>query len=111
MVCQQIHAEAVEVDIQKVEAAEMDERWSVVGKKAQQRWLWHAIDQTSRVILADVCGTHEDEIFLPLKEYLLPFGITHFYTDNGGVYSRHLSPDHHEVGKQNTQRIERQHLT
>ena len=110
-VCQQIHPEAVEVEIQKVEAAEMDEMWSFVGKKAQQRWLWHAIDHTSRVILAYVCGTHEDEIFLQLKEYLRPFGITRFYTDNGGVYSRHLSPDHHEVGKQNTQRIERKHLT
>ena len=97
-VCQQIHPEAVEVEIQKVEAAEMDEMWSFVGKKAQQRWLWHAIDHTSRVILAYVCGTHEDEIFLQLKEYLRPFGITRFYTDNGGVYSRHLSPDHHEVG-------------
>ena len=85
--------------------------WSFVGKKAQQRWLRHAIDHTSRVILAYVCGTHEDEVFLQLKEYLRPFGITRFYTDNGGVYIRHLAPDRHEVGKQNTQRIERKHLT
>jgi insertion element IS1 protein InsB len=110
-VCQQIHPEAVEVEIHKVEAAEVDEMWSFVGKKAQQRWLWHAIDHTSRVILAYVCGTHEDEVFLQLKEYLRPFGITRFYTDNGGVYIRHLAPDRHEVGKQNTQRIERKHLT
>ena len=110
-VCQQIHPEAVEVEIHQVEAAEVDEMWSFVGKKAQQRWLWHASDHTSRVILAYVCGTHEDEVFLQLKEYLRPFGITRFYTDNGGVYLRHLAPDRHEVGKQHTPRIERQHRT
>ena len=63
------------------------------------------------MILAYVCGVHEDEVFLQLKEYLRPFGISRFYTDNAGVYNRHLAPDHHEVGKQHTQKIERKHLT
>ena len=99
------------MEIHKVEAAEMDEMWSFVGKKEQQRWLWHAIDHTSGVILAYVCGTHEDEVFLQLKEYLRPFGISRFYTDDAGVYRRHLESDSHEVGKQNTQKIERKHLT
>jgi hypothetical protein len=67
--CQQISSEEAEVEIHQVEAAEMDEMWSVVGKKAPQRWLWQAIDQTSGVILAYVCGVHEDEVFLPWKEY------------------------------------------
>ena len=61
--CQPISAEAAAVDIHKVEAAEMDEMWSFVGKKAPQRGLWHAIDHTSGVILASVCGVHEDEVF------------------------------------------------
>jgi len=99
------------VEIHKVEAAEMDEMWSFVGKKEQQRWLWHAIDHTSGVILAYVCGTHEDDVFVQLKEYLRPFGISRFYTDDAGVYRRHLESDSHEVGKQNTQKIERKHLT
>lgn len=106
-----MHPEAVEVDIHKVGAAEVDEMWSFVGKKEQQRWLWHAIDHTSGVILAYVCGTHEDDVFLQLKDYLRPFGISRFYTDDAGVYSRHLASDSHEVGKQNTQKIERKHLT
>jgi insertion element IS1 protein InsB len=67
--CQQISSEEAEVEIHKVEAAEMDEMWSFVGKKAPQRWLWHAIDHTSGVILAYVCGVHEDEVFCQLKEY------------------------------------------
>ena len=111
MACQKISSEEAEAEIYKVEAAEIDEMWSFVGKKAQQRWLWHAIDHTSGVILAYVCGVHEDEVFLQLKEYLRPFGISRFYTDNAGVYRRHLAPDHHEVGKQHTQKIERKHLT
>ena len=109
--CHQISLEEAEVEIHKVEAAEMDEMWSFVGKKAQQRWLWHAIDHTSGVILAYVCGVHEDDVFLQLKEYLRPFGISQFYTDNAGAYRRHLDPDQHEVGKQHTQKIERKHLT
>ena len=43
-VCHEIRPEEVTVEVQKVESAEMDERWSVVSKKAQQRWFWHAID-------------------------------------------------------------------
>lgn len=109
--CHQSSSHGVEVEIHKVEAAEMDEMWSFVEKKAQQRWLWHAIDHTSGVILAYVCGAHEDDVFLQLKEYLRPFGISRFYTDHAGVYNRHLAPDHHEVGKQHTQKIERKHLT
>ena len=37
-------AEQVQVIVHQVEAAEVDEMWSFVGSKSQQRWLWHAID-------------------------------------------------------------------
>ena len=62
-------------------------------------------------VLAYVFGTREDETFLRLKELLAPFGITHFYTDGWGAYRRHIDPDKHTVGKQHTQKIERQHTT
>ena len=32
--------------------AEMDELWSFVKNKKNQRWLWHAIDHKSGVVLA-----------------------------------------------------------
>ncbi len=32
------------VDIEQAGEAEVDEMWSFVGKKGNQRWLWHAID-------------------------------------------------------------------
>jgi insertion element IS1 protein InsB len=48
---------------------------------------------------------------LQLKALLEPFGIEQFYTDDWGAYERHLDPDLHTIGKQNTQKIERKHLT
>jgi insertion element IS1 protein InsB len=94
-----------------VEEAEMDEMWSFVGSKRQQRWLWHAIDHQTGQVLAYACGPREDDVFLELKALLEPFGIMHFYTDGWGAYSRHLDPTQHTVGKQHTQKIERKHTT
>ena len=101
----------VNVVIQQVNEAEMDEMWSYVGDKGHQRWLWHAIDHHSGTILAYVLGTHADTVFLKLKQLLAPFGMTRFYTDDWGTYQRHLLPQHHTIGKAHTQKIERKHLT
>ena len=91
--------------------AEADEMWSFVESKAQQRWLWHAIDHASGTVLAYVLASHQDEAFIQLKRLLEPFGIMRFYTDGWGAYERHLDPSLHTVGKRNTQKIERKHLT
>ena len=102
------------VKIQKVEEseeAELDEMWSYVGNKENQRWLWHAIDHHRGEVLAYVFGNHEDAVFLELKKLLEPFGITKFYTDDWGAYERHLPATQRVVGKANTQKIERKHLT
>ena len=99
-----------EVDDQETEV-EMDEMWSFVGSKANQRWLWHAIDEATGEVLAYVFGRRQDEVFLELKDLLEPFGITRFYTDDWGSYGRHLDPEKHVIGKRNTQKIERKHLT
>jgi IS1 family transposase/transposase-like protein len=101
------------VDVQKVEddEAEIDEMWSYVQSKENQRWLWHAIDHKTGKILAYTLGARKDEVFLKLKELLQPFGISRFYTDDWGAYERHLPPEQQTVGKANTQKIERKHLT
>jgi insertion element IS1 protein InsB len=96
--------------------AEMDEMWSFVGKKKEQRWLWHAIewhaiDHGTRAVLAYVFGRRKDEVFLRLQALLEPFGITRYHTDHWGAYARHLAPEEHNPGKRNTQKIERKHLT
>jgi insertion element IS1 protein InsB len=99
------------VEIRRVEAAEVDEMWSFVGSKAHQRWLWHAIDPLTGVVLAYVFGSRADEVFVELQKLLKPFGLEHFYTDAAGVYARHLPAPAHTVGKLHTQQIERKHLT
>jgi insertion element IS1 protein InsB len=101
----------VNVVIQPVNEAEMDEMWSVVDDKGHQRWLWHAIDHHSGAILAYVLGTHTDTVFVTLKQLLAPCGMTHFSTDAWGTYQRNLRPQHHTIGKEKTQKIERKHLT
>jgi insertion element IS1 protein InsB len=101
----------VDVVISRVEDAEVDEMWSYVGKKQEQRWLWHAIDHWSGKVLAYVFGRRKDEVFLKLKALLAPFGITRYHTDDWGAYTRHLDADEHTPGKRNTQKIERKHLT
>ena len=110
--------EQVEVDICCVEElaqrdgpeSELDEMWSYVGKKANPRWLWHAIDHHSGTVLAYVFGQRKDTVFLQLKTLLEPFGITRFYTDGWGAYARHVDPEKHAVGKQHTQKIESKHI-
>ncbi|MDX2212138.1 MAG: IS1 family transposase [Oculatellaceae cyanobacterium bins.114] len=90
---------------------EADEMWSFVGSKQQQRWLWHAIDHHTGEVLAYVLSNHQDEAFLQLKSLLEPFGVMQFYTDDWGAYERQIDPALHTVGKRNTQKIERKHLT
>lgn len=90
--------------------AEMDEQWSFVGNKSNQRWLWYAIDHATNTVLAYVFGKRKDEVFKKLKALLEPLGISRYYTDDWGAYERHLAADKHEVGKRNTQKIERKNL-
>jgi insertion element IS1 protein InsB len=106
-----LNPDEVEVVIRLADEAEVDEMWSFVGCKKDQRWLWHAIDHRSGQVLAYVVGRRQDEVFLKLKVLLEPFGIARFYTDYWGAYTRHIDVDQHQLGKRNTQKIERKHLT
>jgi insertion element IS1 protein InsB len=110
-VIQGLHPSHIEVVLQRVEEAEVDEMWSFVGKKKEPRWLWHAIDHYTGKVLAYVFGRRKDEVFRQLKALLEPFGITRYYTDHWGAYERNLAADVHSPGKRNTQQIERKHLT
>jgi insertion element IS1 protein InsB len=116
---EQLDLQQVKVDVVPVQLiaepspfkGELDEMWSFVQNKKNQRWLWHAIDHTTGKVLAYVLGDRTDNVFLKLKGLLEPFGISKFYTDGWGAYQRKLDPNRHQVGKANTQRIERKHLT
>ena len=103
--------DAPEVSIERVcDEAELDEQWSFVGNKSNQRWLWCAVDHATNTVLAFVFGKRKDFVFKELKAMLDPFGIKRYYTDDWGSYERNLETEKHEVGKQKTQKIERKNL-
>ena len=118
MLLRLLNPEQVEVEILRAEeldqrrglSSELDEMWSYVARKSNPRWLWHAIDHHSGRVLAYVFGRRKDEVFLKLKALLEPFGITRYYTDGWGAYERHLDPEQHTVGKDQTQKIESKHI-
>ena len=101
---------AEELDHRRGLTSELDEMWSYVRSKANPRWLWHAIDHHTGKVLAYVFGRRQDDVFLQLQQLLEPFGITKFYTDGWGAYERHLDAEQHQVGKENTQKIESKHI-
>jgi insertion element IS1 protein InsB len=90
--------------------SELDEMWSFVKAKANPRWLWHAIDHHSGTVLAYVFGRRKDTVFLRLKAFLEPFGITRYYTDGWSAYERHIDANKHRVVKDYTQKIESKHI-
>jgi len=57
-----------------------------------------------------VFGKRKEEVFQTLQTRLETYNIARYYTDNWGAYQRHLDPDKHEIGKCNTQKIERKNL-
>ncbi len=81
-----------------------------MGSKSNQRWLWYAVDHASNTVLAYTFGKRQDAVFKELKALLEPLGIRRYYTDDWGAYERHLEVEKHQVGKQNTQTIERKNL-
>jgi IS1 family transposase len=50
----------------------MDEFWSFIQKKSNQRWTWYAIERTSGCILAWHNGKRQDKDFLILLPTFAP---------------------------------------
>ena len=91
--------------------AEMDEQWSWVGDKHHQCWLWWAVDHKTNTPLAFTFGTHEHTNLDVLLALLEPFKIDVYYTDNHFAYRTRIKGNQLQIGKRNTQKIERNHLT
>lgn len=90
--------------------AEPDEQWFYVGSKANQRWLWYAIDHAGNTVLAYVFGKRKNKVFKELNTLPDPLGISRHYTDDWGTYERQPETEKHETGKRNTQKTERKNL-
>jgi insertion element IS1 protein InsB len=89
---------------------EMDEFWSFVGAKSNQRWTWYAIERKSGCILAWHNGKRTDRDFFVLWSMLKVFEIARYYTDDWGSYSKYIPPNKHRTGKDKTWKIERKNL-
>jgi len=100
--------EALEVEIRL--EGEMDEFWSFVQNKSNQRWTWYAIERRSGCILAWHNGKRQDKDFLILWKLLEPFSIALYHTDDWGSYSKYIPPKMHRIGKDRTWKIERKNL-
>lgn len=95
----------------EISETEMDEMWSFVHDKSQQYWLWWAIDHNTGEPLAFCFGTREHKYLDELLRLLTPFNIQIVYTDANYAYQAHITESDVVVGKRNTQRIERKHLS
>ena len=98
------------LDVELKFSGEMDEFWSFVGSKSNQRWTWYAIEKNSGCILAWHNGKRSDKDFLTLWNMLEVFDIDRYYTDDWGSYSKYIPPHKHETGKDKTWKIERKNL-
>ncbi|MEZ8193076.1 IS1 family transposase [Vibrio splendidus] len=99
-------------DIANIELiCEVDEQWSFVGNKKNQRWLWYAWEPRYKRIIAHAFGKRDTEAFNQLQRLLSKFTIPFYCTDDYRVYSANLPREKHIIGKRYTQRIERTNLT
>ena len=90
---------------------EVDEQWSFVGNKKNQRWLWYAWEPRYKRIITHAFGKRDTEAFNKLQRLLPKFTIPFYCTDDYRVYSVNLPREKDIIGKRYTQRIERSNLT
>jgi insertion element IS1 protein InsB len=98
-------------DAQVEDVLELDEAWSFVLKKANQRWVWVALCRRTRQIVAYFIGDRTETSCLQLWRRI-PRAYTrcHSFSDFWDAYQRVFATDRHQsVGKDSgeTNHIER----
>lgn len=90
------------VPAQPDDVLELDEAWSFVTMKTQQRWLWTVMCRRTRQIIAYVIGDHSDETCKRLwKRVPADYRHCQSYSDFWQAYQRILPAEtHHSVGKE-----------
>ncbi|GHT45974.1 hypothetical protein FACS189454_06350 [Planctomycetales bacterium] len=89
----------------------MDEMWSYWHDKKHQIWLWRAVDHDTGEVTAFWFDTREHGNLDKLLELLKPLDIGTVYTDGNYTYYERIDSDVLVVSKENTQKIERKHLS
>lgn len=94
-------------------SVKVDESWSYVGRKKQQRWLWWVEEVSSGQVVAFVLGRRTNQTFRQLQELLLDSGIAIklWITDAWWTYFDCLDQSKRVQDKSLMQSLERKHLT
>jgi insertion element IS1 protein InsB len=95
---------------QRMADLELDEFWSFVEKKRQQRWTWLAFDRKRKRVTAFVNGRGTDHNCESLLKKLAQAHVQRFHTDKWESYLKLQSEKNHLVGKEGTRNIERHNL-
>jgi insertion element IS1 protein InsB len=99
------------VPAQVDDVLELDEVWSFVLKKENQRWIWVALCRRTRQIVAYFIGDHSAASCLQLwRRIPRAYSRCHSFSDFGDAYQRVFATDRHQsVGKDSgeTNHIER----
>ena len=89
---------------------EIDEFWSFVGAKKQQRWTWYGFDRQRRKVVASVNDRRTDATCKRLLKKLEGCQISRYHTDDWQSYKKFLPAKQHKIGKEGTRCIERHNL-
>ncbi|KEQ11208.1 transposase [Endozoicomonas montiporae] len=89
----------------------MDEQWSFVGSKKNQRWLFYAWEPRFKRVIAHAFGRRVASTLKKLLQLLKPYSFSYFCTDDWKPYKRYLPEGIHVASKRFTQGIERNNLT
>ena len=65
---------------------EMDEQWSFVSDKKNQRWLWYAWEPRFKRIIAHAFGRRTEETLKKLLKLLEPYQFEFYCTDDWKSY-------------------------
>lgn len=94
----------------RIRHLELDEFWSFVQCKANQRWTWHAWDRERKIVVAFVNGRRTDANCRALSRKLAAAQVKHYYSDEWAAYQKFLPASKHTIGKDGTHCIERRNL-
>ena len=94
----------------RAQTVELDEFWSFVGSKQNQRWTWLGLTSSTRRIGAVINGKRTDKNCQQLLAKYQSSHIAEFASDQWQSYPKYVPADLHYVGKDKTQRVERTNL-
>jgi insertion element IS1 protein InsB len=94
----------------RVTELQIDEFWSFVGNKENQRWLWYGFDPDKKRIICAQPGRRTGETCQKLLKKLEGCQGLRYCTDELESYEKFLPATHHWISKELTQDIERQNL-